>query len=59
MISASHDRTVKIWDRNTKKQVGVFVCSGPVLVLEVNPHCSSELECVDALCQLYFLSWRE
>ncbi|KAK6310921.1 hypothetical protein J4Q44_G00189760 [Coregonus suidteri] len=59
MISASHDRTVKMWDRNTKKQVGVFVCSGPVLVLEVNPHCSSELVCGDALGQLYFLSWRE
>ncbi|XP_038859161.1 telomerase protein component 1 [Salvelinus namaycush] len=59
IISASHDRTVKMWDRNTKKQVGVFVCAGPVLVLEVNPHCSSELVCGDALGQLYFLSWRE
>nr|XP_023990513.1 oocyte zinc finger protein XlCOF20-like [Salvelinus alpinus] len=37
----------------------VFVCAGPVLVLEVNPHCSSELVCGDALGQLYFLSWRE
>lgn len=40
--------------------VQVGVCVGPVMVLELNPHCSSELACVvDALGQLYFLSWRE
>ena len=38
-------------------QVGVFACVGPVLVLKVNPHCSSELVCGDELSQLYFLSW--
>ncbi|KAJ8012283.1 hypothetical protein DPEC_G00067060 [Dallia pectoralis] len=59
IISASHDRTVKIWDRDTKKQMGLFVCGGPVLVLEVNPHCFTELVCGDALGKLYFLSWRE
>ncbi|KAL0966294.1 hypothetical protein UPYG_G00293480 [Umbra pygmaea] len=59
IISASHDRTVKMWDRITKKQVGVFVCAGPVLLLEINPQCFTELVCGDALGQLYFLSWRE
>nr|XP_057928981.1 telomerase protein component 1 [Doryrhamphus excisus] len=59
IISASIDRTVKLWDRSTKKQVGMFVCSGPVLMLEVNPEKPSELVCGDGLGKLYFLSWRE
>ncbi|XP_030607193.1 telomerase protein component 1 [Archocentrus centrarchus] len=59
IISASYDRTVKLWDRNTKKQVGMFVCGGPVLILEVNPQRPTELVCSDGRGNLYFLSWRE
>ncbi|KAM4552471.1 telomerase protein component 1 isoform 1-T3 [Odontesthes bonariensis] len=59
IISASYDRTVKLWDRNTKKQVGMFVCGGPVLILEVHPLKPSELVCVDGQGKLYFLSWKE
>ncbi|KAK3531414.1 hypothetical protein QTP70_019258 [Hemibagrus guttatus] len=58
IISASYDRTVKLWDRNTKKQVGLFVCGAPVEVLEVNPSDPSQIVCGDALGQIYFLSWR-
>ncbi|XP_034743030.1 telomerase protein component 1 isoform X2 [Etheostoma cragini] len=59
IISASYDRTVKLWDRNTKKQVGMFVCGGPVLHLEVNPEKDTELVCGDGQGKLYFLSWKE
>ncbi|KAK7944994.1 hypothetical protein WMY93_000722 [Mugilogobius chulae] len=37
IISASHDKSIKIWDRETKKQLGMFVCTAPVVCLEVNP----------------------
>lgn len=40
-------------------QVGMFVCSGPVQALEVNPETPSQLVCGDALGKLYFLSWKE
>ncbi|KAM3604040.1 uncharacterized protein V6R79_005607 [Siganus canaliculatus] len=59
IISASYDRTVKMWDRNTKKQVGMFVCGGPVLHLEMNPENPCELVCGDAQGKIYFLSWTE
>ncbi|XP_018533631.1 telomerase protein component 1 [Lates calcarifer] len=59
IISASDDRTVKLWDRVTKKQVGMFVCGGPVLLLEVNPEKPTELVCGDGQGKLYFLSWKE
>ncbi|KAM4557504.1 telomerase protein component 1-like [Fundulus diaphanus] len=59
IISASYDRTLKLWDRNTKKQVGMFVCGGPVLFLEVNPRRPSELVCADGQGKLYFLSWKD
>ncbi|KAM7411194.1 hypothetical protein PAMA_021262 [Pampus argenteus] len=59
IISGSYDRTVKMWDRNTKKQVGMFVCSGPVLVVEVNPEKPYEFVCGDGQGKLYFLSWKE
>ncbi|KAG7220866.1 hypothetical protein INR49_031318 [Caranx melampygus] len=59
IISASYDRTVKLWDRVTKKQVGMFVCSGPVQVLEVNPQKPSELVCGDGQGKVYFLSWKD
>nr|XP_040028059.1 telomerase protein component 1 isoform X1 [Gasterosteus aculeatus aculeatus] len=59
IISASHDGTVKLWDRNTKKQVGMFACGGPVLHLEVNPVNPNELVCGDGQGKIYFLSWKE
>ncbi|KAM7379693.1 hypothetical protein PAMP_005227 [Pampus punctatissimus] len=59
IISGSYDRTVKMWDRNTMKQVGMFVCAGPVLILEVNPEKPYELVCGDGAGKLYFLSWKE
>ncbi|XP_035526254.1 telomerase protein component 1 [Morone saxatilis] len=59
IISASYDRTVKLWDRNTKKQVGMFVCGGPVVHLEVNPEKPTELVCGDRQGKIYFLSWKE
>ncbi|XP_062386572.1 telomerase protein component 1-like [Sardina pilchardus] len=59
LISASYDRTVKLWDRQTKKQVGMFVCDGPVHALEVAPQEPREMVCVDGLGKLYFLSWTE
>ncbi|XP_034009134.1 telomerase protein component 1 [Trematomus bernacchii] len=59
IISASYDWTVKLWDRNTKKQVGMFVCGGPVLHLELNPEKPTEMVCGDGQGKLYFLSWKE
>ncbi|XP_029970146.1 telomerase protein component 1-like [Salarias fasciatus] len=59
IISASLDRTVKLWDRSSKKQVGMFVCEGPVLVLEVNPAKPTELVCGDGYGLVYILSWKE
>ncbi|XP_017266584.1 telomerase protein component 1 isoform X2 [Kryptolebias marmoratus] len=59
IVSASYDRTVKLWDRNTKKQVGMFVCGGPVLFLEMDPRRPGELVCADGQGKLYFLSWNE
>nr|XP_046265032.1 telomerase protein component 1 [Scatophagus argus]XP_046265033.1 telomerase protein component 1 [Scatophagus argus] len=59
IISASYDGTVKLWDRNTKKQVGMFVCGAPVERLEVNPEKPTELVCGDRQGKLYFLSWKE
>ncbi|XP_062413709.1 telomerase protein component 1 isoform X2 [Pungitius pungitius] len=59
IVSASHDGTVKLWDRNTKKQVGMFACGGPVLHLEVNPVNPTELVCGDGQGKIYFLSWKE
>ncbi|CAN9503016.1 unnamed protein product [Ophioblennius macclurei] len=59
IISASLDRTVKLWDRTTKKQVGMFVCEGPVLVLDVNPSKPTELVCGDGYGLVYILTWKE
>ncbi|XP_067330361.1 telomerase protein component 1-like isoform X1 [Channa argus] len=59
IISASYDRTVKLWDRTTKKRVGMFACAGPVLVLDVNPQKPTELLCGDGQGKIYFLSWRQ
>ncbi|XP_011484331.1 telomerase protein component 1 [Oryzias latipes] len=58
IISASYDRTVKVWDRSTKKQLGMFVCGGPVLLLQVNPRNPGELVCVDGQGKLFLLSWK-
>ncbi|MCJ8740420.1 hypothetical protein PDJAM_G00058670 [Pangasius djambal] len=58
IISASYDKAIKLWDRNTKKQLGLFVCDAPVEVLQVNPNDPSQIVCGDALGKVYFLSWR-
>ncbi|KAM9789460.1 telomerase protein component 1 [Neosynchiropus ocellatus] len=58
IVSGSLDRTVKIWERSTMRQLGMFVCEGPVLVLELNPENPSEMVCGDGLGNVYFLSWR-
>ncbi|TRY98943.1 hypothetical protein DNTS_016997 [Danionella cerebrum] len=58
VISGSSDRTIKLWDRCTKKQVGMFVCGAPVRAIEVNPRDSREFVCGDSQGQLYFLSWK-
>ncbi len=36
----------------------MFVCGGPVKVLEVNPCDPKEFVCGDTQGQLYFLSWK-
>ncbi|XP_054870069.1 telomerase protein component 1 isoform X2 [Amphiprion ocellaris] len=59
IVSASYDRTVKLWDRITREQVGMFVCGGPVLSLEVNPRNPTEVICADGEGKLYFLCWKE
>lgn len=58
IISASYDKTVKLWNRATKKQVALFVCAAPLEVLTVNPNDPSQLVCGDTLGQIYFLSWK-
>lgn len=40
-------------------QVGMFVCEGPLVNLEVNPKTPTELVCGDVQGKLYFLSWKE
>ncbi|MBN3315731.1 TEP1 protein, partial [Atractosteus spatula] len=59
IISASHDRSLKLWDRETKKQVGQFLCHAPLWSLEVNPLRPSELACGDSLGQVYLISWKD
>ncbi|XP_059200044.1 telomerase protein component 1 [Centropristis striata] len=59
IISASYDRTMKLWDRSTKKQVGMFVCGGPVLHVEVNPENPTMFVCGDGQGKVYFLSWKQ
>ncbi|XP_069044718.1 telomerase protein component 1-like isoform X1 [Lepisosteus oculatus] len=59
IISASHDRSLKLWDRETKKQVGQFLCHAPLWSLEVNPLRPSELACGDSLGQVYIISWKD
>ncbi|KAL2082053.1 hypothetical protein ACEWY4_021871 [Coilia grayii] len=59
IISASYDRTVKLWDRQTKKQVGMFVCAGPVHALEIAQQEPRQMVCADGLGKIYFLSWTE
>ncbi|XP_023688332.2 telomerase protein component 1 isoform X2 [Paramormyrops kingsleyae] len=59
IISASSDCTVKLWERQTKKQVGLFDCKSPIVSLEVNPCHPTELVCGDEHGRLYWLSWGE
>lgn len=59
IVSASLDNTIKIWDRETKKQLGLFVCRAPVVLLELCPEDGSKLVCGDKLGNVYFLSWTQ
>ncbi|KAF3857940.1 hypothetical protein F7725_011141 [Dissostichus mawsoni] len=44
---------------SSRKPVGMFVCGGPVLHLELNPEKPTEMVCGDGQGKLYFLSWKE
>ncbi|XP_062916230.1 telomerase protein component 1 isoform X3 [Mobula hypostoma] len=58
IATASYDRTVRLWDRDTLKQVGLFLCRSPVLCLVSNPACPGQVICGDNLGNVYFLGWR-
>ncbi|XP_048475255.1 telomerase protein component 1-like isoform X2 [Rhincodon typus] len=57
IVTGSYDRTVRLWDRQSLKQVGLFTCQAPVLCLEANPADLSLGACGDAAGDLYFLRW--
>ncbi|XP_064416478.1 telomerase protein component 1-like [Latimeria chalumnae] len=56
IITASHDCTVKLWDRTSFKQVALFYCSGPVTCLEPRPSSPWEVVCGDKMGNVYFLN---
>ncbi|XP_067910344.1 uncharacterized protein [Heterodontus francisci] len=57
IVTASYDRTVRLWDRESLKQVGHFTCQAPVLCLEVNPVSAGVAVCGDSMGNVYFLRW--
>ncbi|XP_078394178.1 telomerase protein component 1-like [Cetorhinus maximus] len=57
IVTGSYDRTLRLWDRKSLKQVALFTCQAPVLCLEVNPVCPGMGVCGDSLGNVYFLSW--
>ncbi|XP_066579076.1 telomerase protein component 1 isoform X2 [Amia ocellicauda] len=59
IISASHDQSVKLWDRGTRKQVGMFLCQAPVVSLALSPSCPTEMACGDSLGNVYRIAWGE
>ncbi|XP_041095472.1 telomerase protein component 1 isoform X2 [Polyodon spathula] len=59
IITGSCDCSVKLWDRLTKKQVGLFQCQGPVSCMEVRPGLSAVLACGDSLGNTYFIKWKD
>ncbi|XP_066536272.1 uncharacterized protein tep1 isoform X2 [Hoplias malabaricus] len=56
IISASHDGAIKLWNKITLKQVGVFVGGAPVEVCEVCED-GRRMVCGDTIGEIYFLSW--
>ncbi|XP_032872848.1 uncharacterized protein LOC116970282, partial [Amblyraja radiata] len=58
IVTASHDQSVRLWDRRTLRQVGFFQCRAPVLSLALSPASSSDLICGDDLGHVYFLRLR-
>ncbi|XP_051779107.1 telomerase protein component 1 isoform X1 [Erpetoichthys calabaricus] len=59
IITASYDQSIKLWDCKTMKQVGLFLCKGPVTCLELNPSHDRFLVCGDILGNVYFIEWTE
>ncbi|XP_043540907.1 telomerase protein component 1-like [Chiloscyllium plagiosum] len=57
IVTASYDRTVRLWDCVSLKQVGLFSCRAPVLCLEANPADPDLGACGDAGGNVYFLRW--
>lgn len=56
LITASLDQDIKVWDRQSLKQVGLFHCDGSVSCLQPSPHTPSEIICGDTLGNVYFLT---
>ncbi|XP_069796907.1 telomerase protein component 1 isoform X3 [Narcine bancroftii] len=57
IATASFDQTVRLWDRETLKQVGLFPCQSAVQCLMVNPSSPAQLACGDDSGTVYFLHW--
>ncbi|XP_060677326.1 telomerase protein component 1 [Hemiscyllium ocellatum] len=57
IVTASYDRTVRLWDGEALKQVGLFSCRAPILCLEANPADPDLGACGDAGGDVYFLRW--
>uniref|UniRef100_UPI00398F80EF uncharacterized protein n=1 Tax=Pristiophorus japonicus TaxID=55135 RepID=UPI00398F80EF len=57
IVTASLDQTVRLWDRESLKQVGLFTCQAPVLCLEANPVSPGVGVCGDSAGNVYFLRW--
>ncbi|XP_051779112.1 telomerase protein component 1 [Erpetoichthys calabaricus] len=57
IITASYDHTVKLWNCETMKQVGLFLCKAPVSCMELNPTQDRLLACGDILGNIYFIEW--
>ncbi|CAI5791130.1 telomerase protein component 1 isoform X1 [Podarcis lilfordi] len=59
IVTASHDRDVKIWDGNTMKLLGQFRCHGPVSQLQPWTDADSTLFLYagDTLGNIYSLEW--
>ncbi|KAL8176473.1 UNVERIFIED_CONTAM: hypothetical protein K2H54_035247 [Gekko kuhli] len=58
IVTASHDRDVKIWESSTMKLLGQFRCHAPVSHLQPCPLLDPPLFLVgDTLGNIYFLEW--
>ncbi|KAJ7313021.1 hypothetical protein JRQ81_004283 [Phrynocephalus forsythii] len=59
MVTASHDRDVKIWEGGTMKLLGQFRCRAPVSQLQPCPRAGPPLLLIagDILGNVYFFEW--